>query len=544
MGVPGILAALGVSLILTAAPRPAAPRALRLWGGLETRKATISRIEVQIVDVFDLALPAENTRLGRTANRLHSTTHEVIIRRVLLFAEGDPVRTRRIYETERLLRALPFVKDAHIDPVNQPDGTVVAQVWVRDAWTTQVSAGFSSVGGQKAMNFGIDEKNFLGMGKSVAFDISKDHERRSWGLTYLDPQFLGSRWNLMVQSQYQSDGMVRAFALGKPFFALDTPWSLNVSFAQARTRLYLYDQGVQLFQAPFVHNAVQWTGARAFHETRDRVWRGGLLLERSDTSYGPMVRTGPPGPLPAPAATDRRLRGAGLVLSTQADSYTTYQDLLGMDTPEDYNLAWNAALTLGAYSRSLGSTVTAPFFLGQAAKGWSSSLDDLTLLTASASGRRPPPGLDNGQLNLALVQYRKLTANQILAGLATVDLGRRLDPEKLYYLGGVEGLRGFPNALHPGDARWLVSVDYRMLTEQRWWGIVRLGYTVFVDAGAIHRLDGLGWSRVYSDLGLGLRLGNLKSAIGRVILVTLAAPLNREAYQSKFQFAIGNVVRF
>ena len=110
------------------AARPARP-----WNALEARKASIGKIEIVIGDVFDLAKPEEDIWIGRTANHLHVTTRETVIRRVLLFAEGDPVRERRIYETERLLRALPFIKNARIDPVVQPDGTVVARVWVRDA---------------------------------------------------------------------------------------------------------------------------------------------------------------------------------------------------------------------------------------------------------------------------------------------------------------------------------------------------------------------------------------------------------------------------
>jgi outer membrane protein assembly factor BamA len=170
-------------------PRPPLP-----WAALEARKATIGKIVVEIGNVFDLTKPGENTRIGRTADHLHASTKESVIRHVLLFKEGDPVRTRRLYETERLLRALPFVKEAHIDPVVQPDGTVVARVRVRDAWTTQVNAGFSSVGGQRSMNFGIDEKNFMGMGKSVALDFSRNFQRSTYGITYNDPQFLGSRW--------------------------------------------------------------------------------------------------------------------------------------------------------------------------------------------------------------------------------------------------------------------------------------------------------------------------------------------------------------
>jgi hypothetical protein len=527
------------------AAKPRRPRPPLPWAALERRKAVISQIDVAISDVFDLANPKENNFVGRLANHLHVSTMEPVIRRALLFKEGDPVRTRQIYETERLLRALPFVKDAHIDPVVRPDGTVVARVRVRDAWTTQINAGFSAVGGQKAMNFGVDEKNFLGRGKSLALDLAKDHERSTWGLTYTDPQLLGSRWTLALQDLHLSDGQVRNVKLERPFYALDTPWSTSLTLGRTHTGLYLYDRGEQIYQAPFVWNQIRWAGAAAFHRKADRVWRAGLLMDCEDTRYGGLVQTGPSdSPLPPPGLPSRRLRGPALTLATQKDAFESFTDLQGMDTPEDYNLAWNGTLHLGTYTRTLGSSMAAPFFLLQAANGWSSSSDDLTLFIAHISGRRPASGLENGQLNLALVRYQKLDANRILAGLAAVDVGKRLDPENWFYLGGDQGLRGFPNQLHPGDARWMVSVDYRLLTGQRWWGIVRLGTNAFVDVGSIHQFDGLGWSKPYANIGLGLRLGNLKSSMGRVILISLAAPLNREPYQSRFQFTIGNAMRF
>ena len=524
--------------------RPNAPRPPLAWAALESGRAAISRIDVEIGEVFDLAKPEENNFLGRLADHLHMSTKERVVRRVLLFKEGDPVRTRQIYETERLLRALPFVKDAHIDPVVQPDGTVVARVRVRDAWTTQINAGFSSVGGQKAMNFGLDEMNFLGLGKSLSFDTAKDHQRSTWGITYKDPQLLGSRWTLAAQDQVLSDGMARNFSLARPFYALNTPWSTTLAMGQKHTSLYLYDRGAQVYQAPFISDQVQWSGAVAFHEKADRIWRGGVLLDREDTHYGSLIRNGPPGGLLPPDLPNRRLRGPALTLSTEKDAFESFTDLMGMETPEDYNLAWNGSLQVGTYTRALGSSMAAPFFLLQAANGWSSSSDDLTLFTSSFSGRDPASGLENAQANLALVQYQKLEPNQILAGIATLDVGKRLDPENWFYLGGDQGLRGFPDELHPGNVRWQVSVDYRLLTEQRWWDIVRMGYNAFLDVGSIRQFDGQGWSKPYSDVGVGLRMGNLKSSLGRVILVSLAAPLNREPYQSRFQFTIGNTTRF
>src|ERR1035438_3306192 len=237
-----------VLMVLAVSAHAAVPA--RPWKALEARKASIGKIEVEVGDVFDLTKADEDTMVGRTANRLHITTREAVIRRVLLFAEGDRVRERRIYETERLLRALPFVKTARIDPVVQPDGTVVAVVHIRDAWTTQVNLGYSSVGGQKTMNFAIDEKNFLGTGKSLSYDYSKDHERTTWGFAYGDPQLFGSRWTLNAHNQYTSDGFIRSVQLQQPFYALNTPWSAGVALTESHASLYLYDEGVQVFQAP------------------------------------------------------------------------------------------------------------------------------------------------------------------------------------------------------------------------------------------------------------------------------------------------------
>lgn len=524
--------------------RPATKSAAKPWNALESRRAVIGKVEVEIGDVFDLADPKENIWIGRTANHLHASTREMVIRRVLLFAEGDRVKERRIYETERLLRALPFVKNAHIDPVVQPDGTVVAMVRVRDAWTTQINAGYSQVGGQKTMNFSLDEKNFLGTGKSVTYDLSKDHERSTWGLAYGDPQLFGSRWTLQAHTQYLTDGYVRSLKVERPFFALDTPWSMSTGLSQWHSSLNIFDQGKQIYQIPFVQDEVRMAGAMALVESGSRVWRGGLLFRRQDTSYGVAIPSDPPGTLLPPALNNRRLRGAALTLSTQKDAYETFVDLQGMDTPEDYNLAWTGDVELGTYLPSLGSTMAAPFIRIQSSMGWSSSDDDLTLMAASWDGRKPATGLEDSHLSLSLVQYQKLTPYQMLAGMVAVDMAKRSDPERLYYLGGDQGLRGYPNQLHPGDARWVASFEYRYLTEQRWWGLVRLGYSVFVDAGSVRQLDGLGWSRTYSDVGMGLRLGNLKSSMGRVILLSVAVPLNREPYQSKWQFMVGNTVRF
>jgi hypothetical protein len=67
---------------------------------------------------------------------------------------------------------------------------------------------------------------------------------------------------------------------------------------------------------------------------------------------------------------------------------------------------------------------------------------------------------------------------------------------------------------------------------------------VYADGGAIHRTDTGRWSRTYVDVGGGLRLGNLKSSVGRVFLLTIAYPLVRDPGTEHHQFVISDVVKF
>ncbi|HTL98262.1 MAG TPA: hypothetical protein VL181_05600 [Holophagaceae bacterium] len=273
-------------------------------------------------------------------------------------------------------------------------------------------------------------------------------------------------------------------------------------------------------------------------------FRVGVDLEAADASYGALTADAPAGALPAPDLAARRLRGPALTVEWLQDGFRVYRDLVGMDIPEDYNLGWNGQAALGLYTRALGSTEAAPFLRLNAGRGWAPSEDSLVLASAYASARRGSSGVENGLAGGTLTAYTWAFPHQVLAGYLSVDTARRPDPENLLYAGGFDGLRGYTDHIHPGDRRWLASFEHRTLTDWRWLGILRAGFVLYADAGAIHRLDGLGWSRTYADVGGGLRFGDLKSSLGRVVYLTMAYPLVKEPGQDKWQVVVGNTVRF
>jgi hemolysin activation/secretion protein len=105
-------------------------------------------------------------------------------------------------------------------------------------------------------------------------------------------------------------------------------------------------------------------------------------------------------------------------------------------------------------------------------------------------------------------------------------------------------LRGYGNHLWVGDRRWLASLEERVITPVNWLGLLQLGFVLYADAGSIRRLDRAQWSRTYVDVGGGLRLGNLKSSIGRVFLLTVAYPLVKDPWTDRYQIVVGDLVRF
>jgi hypothetical protein len=472
------------------------------------------------------------------------TTREAVIRRALTFRVGERVEARRIHETERELRSFRFLKDARIDPEVRPDGSVAAVVWVRDAWTLKASIGYSRVGGQPSWSFGLRDHNLLGFGKDLGIRHDQEVDQSGTTFLYQDRQFLGSHWTMATSYQGRSDGWGRGLKLGRPFFSMDTPWAVALSASSRESLLRIYDRQNLVYTAPEIQAKGSLGAAWLARLEGGTALRLGLRIQAEDQRYGSLASPVAPASLPPPDLSPRRLRGAAFTWEWLEDGFRAFRDLQGMDTPEDYNLGWSGRGSAGLFTRAWGGSGTGPFLGFDLAKGWAPATQGLVLLQAGASGRRLDGRFENGLGSLNLTAYGWSLPRQVLAANLALEGAVRPDPENLLYLGGLEGLRGYPNFMHPGNRRWMVSLEDRILTEWRWLGMLRAGFVVYADAGAIRRLDGSGWTRPYSDLGAGLRFGDLKSSLGRVVLLTVAVPLAREAGQDRYQVLVGNTVRF
>lgn len=513
------------------------------WEEWEARGARIAGLTVRIGDVFDPSLPDESHWLARAANFVHIETRRSVVERELLFSPGNPVNARAIRETERNLRALSFVRHAWVQPQPMDDGSVWAVVEVRDSWSLQGSLKFSRVGGQTSWRARVHEVNFLGRGQRLILSHQRDPERTTDQAAYADPRFLGSRWALSLDYQRLSDGRRRAFALDRPFFALHTPWSAYARASSLETHLTLYDRGRAALGLPYRRHGAAIGWARGVPLAEDAALRVGAALEGEEAFYGTAAVFRPGWLAPAPFP-DRRLHGLAVTVEWTQDRYLAFENLRSVARTEDVNLGWTCKATAGIYAGGLGSDEPGPFLRLSADKAWKWSEEGIFLAEARIQGRRSGRLWREGLLSASWTAYLPGPGRQTFAGRFSADLALRPPPEGWLYLGGEDGLRGYPNHYRAGDRRWVLSLEDRLVTDRRLWGLLQLGFVAYADAGAVRRLSGGSWSQTFADVGFGLRLGNLKSAFSNVLLVTIAFPLVDGPGVDDYQIVVGNVVRF
>jgi len=532
------LAALAATAVLAVAAGAAA----LTWEEAEREGLRVAAVRVAAGDVFDPALPDERHWLGALANAIHLTTRERVVRSALLFGPGEPARASVVHESERRLRALPWLIDAWIEPRPAGPGTVDALVHTHDGWSLSLGVKYNHAGGDAVWSVSVEEDNLLGLGKRVAVKRAQELDRDKTELAYRDDLLLGTPWRLEAAWQDLSDGRGRRLLLERPFESLAAPWSagLETSATEYDLTRYQAGEGVYSFPVELVEARLSW---RRRYRLRDReARRAGVELYAARTGYGELS-VERPGVLPNPALEPRRLRGLLATWEISEDRFATFRNLRSVGNTEDVNLGWEATLKAGWLGRALGGDRDAWYAEGSWSVGRRLGGGALLLHTGEGRLRREAAGLRDAAVEARQSLFWQGLPHQTLAADLGLVWGSRLDPERAVYLGGFEGLRGYPNHFRSGDRSWTLSLEDRVITPWKLWGIAQVGFVAYADAGAI-AAEGAGFGRTWADVGAGLRFGNLKGTVARVVQLTVAVPLVRDEGVAGWQVVAGNTLRF
>ncbi len=159
-----------------------------------------------------------------------SAPSHATIQAQLLFASGEKYLARKLAETERALRLLPFIYDARVVPVRYADGKVDIRVITKDVWTLSPGISFGRSGGTNDTKFNLQEDEFFGLGKDAA-NLARQHRgphQRHRGVIGSEcVRIAGGRPQLAYSDS--SDGSQRSALMAQPFYSLDAPWSAKIS---------------------------------------------------------------------------------------------------------------------------------------------------------------------------------------------------------------------------------------------------------------------------------------------------------------------------
>ena len=458
----------------------------------------VGTITIVAAEVFD----EDRERLSgpyAVANKVHIRTRDRVVERELLFTTGQPFSREIVEQTERNLRALPFLRDARIETTlvdEDGDGEADrADVRVRtwDAWSLSPRLDFSSIGDRSVYEVGVGERNFLGLGKQISASRRQMLDRTSNRLLYRDPQLAGSRFALTTSIASLTDGGEGIFTLARPFFSLQDRWAVAVRAGGFARNDPLIAGGETVGQLRHLGRWADVELARAVRRRPTQALRLHAAYRLRHEDVGP----------------ERREYGIVEVgIGAIEHDFVQLTHVNRFERPEDFNLGTQTFATFGVSTAPLGGRDgTVLFLAAEYTRG--AALGEAHFLTGRfrVTARQEEDALRNALIEADVRYLKKHTLRHALIGTIDFRHGHRLDPEVQVRLGAESGLRGYPVRQFVGTRSLLLSAEERWFIADDVGQLVSLGVAGFIDSG-------FAWAE-----GNAVDLGDLRTAIGVSLLL-------------------------
>lgn len=498
---------------------------------------SIEDIEIITLDVFD-----ERDPMPDFVNVLHATTNEPVIRRELLFREGEPYRTSSVHETARNLRGLQQLsivlivtaKGSRADRVRVL--VITKDVWsLRLNWAVQVLNSHLT-----SLVLNPSEENLFGTHAVVGGLFILDPASYSLGASLGHRRLFGSDQRVQISGSViknrhsgATEGSFGDFRYGKPLYSLDTKWSWGTSILW-RTDIARRFAGAELDTTagiPVEYNRDRLYGGYELVRSFGRRFKYDLSagFEADRRAYSPRDLSNYP-PAAAQRFIDQELplsdQRVGPFVQLHAHR-TDYRSLLEVETlglQEDYRRGHDLLLRLYGGIGALGSTrdlvgTQASFSYTQPiADGFVRPVVSSTIESASLNRNDAL-----FQAALRVVSPRLGFGRLILDGEFFDRYHNYLN--RRYALGGDNRLRGY---VTPFTGSSLVAMNAELRTTSVDILSAQVGAAAFYDSG--DAADEVAKLRLKHSAGLGLRV--LFPEFDRIVMrVDWAFPLS-PGYQS------------
>ena len=461
----------------------------------------IGRITVDALDVYS----KHEARRGffyRAADRLHVETRASVVRRFLLFSEGDVYKPERLEETERNLRAQHYLKSATVTALPPHDGVVDVIVTTQDAWSIAPATQAGNKGGAGNYGASISESNLLGLGKDVEVNWHKDIDRTRVGIQYQDPMLLDGYWKTFVAYGHTTDGNDQRLSLERPFYSFATPWATQLSFIGFQRNDKLFSGGL--------------TSARFEHQMRRVVASWGVALDPTDTTANRITgglrltrdrfdRLTADDPFQPPVNRDYRYL---FTRFEHSENDFVKLNFVNKDIRfEDFNLGRQFSAEAALSPRLAGAPVNSAYTRLTFADGAGSETS--FLLHNISLESRFDGGAQNAIASGVLYAVRRIGEEHpsTFVGRIVLNNAWRQDRENQFFADGLTGLRGYRAHSFAGSRSLIVNAEERFYLGRELLQLFSPGIVAFVDAGNATYGGFSKLMNLKADAGVGIRIG-------------------------------------
>jgi hypothetical protein len=205
------------------------------YSGLNINNIVYIRLDPFGTNINDPELKTDKKEI-EFLNKTHIRSSEAIIRRYLLFNEGDTISELTLGETERNLRRLQFINDARIlvNPLSESDAEVV--VITRDSYSTGADISNSHPTKWEAS---ISERNLAGTGHSIELGfpfVERGQNRPGIRVGYNINNIAGTFANLELFLKSVPGERYYGFSLLRDFVSAESDFAGGVTLKEMLTR--------------------------------------------------------------------------------------------------------------------------------------------------------------------------------------------------------------------------------------------------------------------------------------------------------------------
>ncbi len=497
----------------------------------------ITATEIDIRPPFPSAEGTFIARTGRAAGKLHTTTRAETVRRYLALDLGDRCEELRRAESERILRAQPFISDATIVVLSDGQGGVVLSVTTVDEISMVVGGSISASSPfMRAAKLG--NRNFFGSGLhgEVRWEDGREF-RDAFHARITDYQFFGRPYQLSAEAGRLHMGMEWLVDASHPFLTDLQRIAWRVGAGELDTYTRFRRPGADPVLIAVDREYVEAGGVvRVGPVGRFLLAGGSITRERVLPGEKPVRVVG--GEIVTDTSTvligryiEQRQARANALLGIRLLRFMEVNGFDALDARQDVRKGLQLGLLLGRGFTFLDTKSDEDFFASASAYVGMGSPSAFTALELNVEGRRA--GTEDNWNSVLSSGRLALFARPFLRHTTTASLEwsggwRSRVPYQVTFASHDGGLRGYRSSQTGGARRLVLRAEDKYV-----WGRFReyatIGIAGFVDAGRIWAGDspfGVDTPVRYSA-GVGL-LVSVPPRSRRLARLDLAYPLNAD----------------